>query len=95
MKNSLSGAGSVRDPTALGNNTLVVVASDNGAMKSFEGSGFPQRGDKGSMANGGVHNFAFLYGPESLVPSRAVGTTYSGLVHITDIFAIFVAPVKI
>ncbi len=33
---------------------------------------------------GGIHNQAFLYGSTSLIPASSKGSTYSGVVHITD-----------
>jgi arylsulfatase A-like enzyme len=61
---------------------LIVVASDNGGWGQIPGSNFPHKGAKGSMGQGGIHNPAFIFG--SKVPTQARGSTYDGLVHMTD-----------
>ena len=72
------------EKSGLGENSLVVVTSDNGGWVKVEGSNFPYRGSKGSMVQGSVRTFAFLHG--SVIPSAARGTTCDGLVHISDWF---------
>jgi hypothetical protein len=65
--------------------TLLVVASDNGGLSQvIAGSNYPYRGAKGSLTQGGVKNTAFIHGPSSIIPASARGTTFSGLVHVTD-----------
>jgi len=77
------------DNAGLGDNALVVVTSDNGAWKNIEGGNYPFRGAKGSVTDGGIHVPTFIYG--SLIPDHARGSTYNGLVHITDWFITFLS----
>lgn len=79
----------VLEETGLANNTIVVIASDNGGSSGIVGSNFPHRGSKGSMLEGGVHNRALIVGPASLIPTSRQGQTYTGLVHMTDWFPTF------
>eukprot|EP00116_Pleurobrachia_bachei_P005210 sb/3465472/ len=64
------------------NNTLMIVASDNGAQRSRFASSLPLRGWKNTLFEGGVRVPAFLYSPnpEILVPR---GST-SCYIHVTD-----------
>ncbi|CAM9651393.1 unnamed protein product, partial [Discosporangium mesarthrocarpum] len=62
---------------------IVVVASDNGACPNAGGSNFPLRGTKHSYFEGGLHVPAFVFS-ESRMPTQVQGTTYDGLMHVTD-----------
>lgn len=72
------------DELGMADNTLLVIASDNGGDKLIEGNNYPYAGAKGSMMQGGVKTSAFLHGPASIIPESARGATYTGLVHVTD-----------
>jgi arylsulfatase A-like enzyme len=61
-------------------NTLFVVASDNGALKTTGGN-FPFRSAKGSMFRGGQSVPAFIAGPA--VPAALAGSIYTGNMHVT------------
>ena len=75
------------EASEIDSNTIVVVASDNGGhVADFPGVSSPYRGGKGAYTEGGVHNTAFLYGPASLIPPVLRGTSYDGLVYISDWF---------
>eukprot|EP00116_Pleurobrachia_bachei_P005350 sb/3465612/ len=67
------------------NNTLMIVASDNGAQASRFASSLPLRGWKNTLFEGGVRVPAFLYSPnpDILVPR---GST-SCYIHVTDWFS--------
>eukprot|EP00116_Pleurobrachia_bachei_P003572 sb/3463834/ len=67
------------------NNTLLIVASDNGAEISRFASSLPLRGWKETLFEGGVRVPAFLYSPnpDILVPR---GST-SCYIHVTDWFS--------
>jgi len=71
----------------LGDNMLMVVSTDNGAWGQINGGNFPYRGSKGSLMEGGHHGPAFMFG--TAVPAERRGTSYSGLVHVTDWFPSF------
>ena len=64
--------------------TLFVFASDNGGLAGFGGSNWPLRGEKLTLFEGGVRVPAFLWAGSKLT-RRTAGTTYSGLVHVSDI----------
>ena len=67
----------------LAHNSLLIVSTDNGGVKGIKGSNYPYRGWKGTVMQGGLYaGMAFIYGPA--VPESARGTTYNGLMHITD-----------
>jgi arylsulfatase A-like enzyme len=73
-------------------NTVIVFASDNGAMatgsESGAGSNYPLRGSKGSLFEGGVRVPAFIYSPllGHSIDSTATAskTQLRGLVHVSD-----------
>ncbi|CAM9787282.1 unnamed protein product [Hapterophycus canaliculatus] len=65
------------------NNSIVVVASDNGGCPSDGGSNLPLRGVKMSNWEGGTKVPAFVYSP-SHIPHELWGTEYEGLMHVTD-----------
>ncbi|CAB1107154.1 unnamed protein product [Ectocarpus sp. CCAP 1310/34] len=64
-------------------NSIIVVASDNGGCPSTGGSNYPLRGLKHSNWEGGVKVPAFVYSP-SHIPDENWGTEYRGLMHVTD-----------
>ena len=70
-------------------NTVIFVASDNGAIpgKSGAGSNWPLRGGKFTLFEGGVRVPAFLHSP--LLPAERIGARHSGLFHLTDIVPTF------
>ncbi|HSZ57591.1 MAG TPA: sulfatase-like hydrolase/transferase [Tepidisphaeraceae bacterium] len=65
----------VRNSPKLRDNTLIVVASDNGPEPGA-GSAGPFRGHKGNLYEGGVREPLIVWGP-GLVATSAVGTTNS------------------
>jgi len=66
----------------MGDNTIVVIASDNGGSYNVDGSNYPFRGSKGSLWRGALSVTALVH--SDLVPESARGTSYNGLVHVTD-----------
>jgi len=65
-------------------NTVIIVASDNGGYAAMSGSNYPYRGTKGSLTRGGDSVPAFIYAPSTLMPPSAKGTSYDGQIHVTD-----------
>ncbi|CAN0412701.1 unnamed protein product, partial [Ascophyllum nodosum] len=73
------------DQLGLLNNTLVVVASDNGGCWSAGGSNIPYRGFKWTLFEGGVRAPALVWSKsESIIPVEARGTIYTGMMHALD-----------
>ncbi|CAM9401472.1 unnamed protein product [Ascophyllum nodosum] len=64
-------------------NSIIVVASDNGGCPSKGGSNYPLRGIKHTYWEGGNKVPAFVYSPSHL-PEEIWGSEYSGLMHVTD-----------
>ena len=64
--------------------TLIVIASDNGAnpLSGSSGSNWPLRGMKGEYFEGGVKVHALVRSP--LLSKELRGTAYNGLFHVTD-----------
>lgn len=64
--------------------TLIIVASDNGANPTASGAGsnIPLRGMKGFLFEGGVRVHALVR--SSFIPEDLHGTEYGGLFHVTD-----------
>jgi arylsulfatase B/arylsulfatase I/J len=64
--------------------TVMVIASDNGAMslKGSSGSNWPLRGMKGQSWEGGMRVHALVRSPS--LPNEMRGTSYDGLFHVTD-----------
>jgi len=65
-------------------NSIIFVTSDNGACFQAGGSNYPLRGTKHYLYNGGVKVPAFVHSP--LIPEEVRGTTFSGYLHISDMF---------
>ena len=65
----------VRNSPTLRENTLIVIASDNGPEPGA-GSAGPFRGHKGNLYEGGVREPLIVWGP-GLLAKSAVGTTNS------------------
>eukprot|EP01038_Epipyxis_sp_PR26KG_P013115 gene13115-17579_t len=63
-------------------NTYFIVASDNGGCKYEGGRNSPFRGNKGTLFEGGTKVAAFLY--SSALEKSYGGTSYSGLMHVSD-----------
>lgn len=63
-------------------NTYIIFASDNGACRYGGGKNAPLRGSKGTLFEGGTKVDAFIYSP--LLPTKAKGTVYNGLMHVSD-----------
>ena len=64
------------------NNTILVVAGDNGGEGLINGTSYPFRGNKFDTYNGGVRTNAFVHSP--LIDASLRGTTYEGKMHVTD-----------
>ena len=64
--------------------TILIIASDNGAQTSVVGAGsnLPLRGMKGFLWEGGVRVHAMVR--SSSIPTHVRGKTYDGLFHVTD-----------
>jgi arylsulfatase B/arylsulfatase I/J len=64
--------------------TFIIFASDNGGCFTSGGKNGPLRGTKGSLYEGGVKVDSFLYNAK--LPKGVEGSTYSGLMHVSDWF---------
>lgn len=63
-------------------NTYFIIASDNGGCSFEGGMNAPLRGDKGTLYEGGAHVNGMIFG--NIVPSSARGSSYPGLMHVSD-----------
>jgi arylsulfatase A-like enzyme len=63
-------------------NTYIIFMSDNGGCFYGGGKNSPLRGSKGTLFEGGIKVDSFIYSPKLANP----GTTYDGLMHISDWF---------
>uniref|UniRef100_A0A7S4DCM7 Sulfatase N-terminal domain-containing protein n=1 Tax=Heterosigma akashiwo TaxID=2829 RepID=A0A7S4DCM7_HETAK len=63
-------------------NTIIVVASDNGACSQARGSNYPLRGQKNSMFEGGVRVNAFVTG--GYLPESSRGRSLDCMFHNVD-----------
>ncbi|KAJ9456098.1 Arylsulfatase [Diplonema papillatum] len=78
----------------LWDNTLMIVASDNGGMGNpFEGrwpgnrgSNFPLRAGKATVFEGGVRVVSFVQGGKNVLPPYVRGTKLTSLMHAVDWF---------
>ena len=64
-------------------NTVFVLASDNGGISRMEGNNFPYRGAKGTLFRGAQSVPAFITAPTRILPASAQGTTYEGQIHVS------------
>ena len=64
--------------------TLLVIAADNGGCPTADGAGsnWPLRGMKGYYWDGGIRTHALIHSP--LIAEAARGRTYDGLFSVTD-----------
>jgi len=62
--------------------SIVIVASDNGGCSAAGGQNYPLRGQKNSLFEGGVRVNAVVGG--GALPAAARGKRYSGLFHVSD-----------
>eukprot|EP00039_Didymoeca_costata_P002570 m.61122 g.61122 ORF g.61122 m.61122 type:complete len:529 (+) comp11379_c0_seq2:104-1690(+) len=79
------------ESTNMWSNTLLVISSDNGGP-IYSGGGannYPLRGGKISDFEGGVRVASVIAG--GFLPSKQVGKTISGYIHICDWYATFCA----
>lgn len=70
--------------TGMWENTLLVFASDNGGCAKSGSYNNPLRGGKHFLFEGGLKVRAFVSGPA--LPDSARGSSYAGLMHISDLF---------
>jgi len=70
------------EAAGMSENTLLVIASDNGGEATVLGNSVPWKGHKGSYYRGGVSANAFIHG--KLVPESMQGQSYSGQMHVAD-----------
>jgi arylsulfatase A-like enzyme len=63
-------------------NTIMIIAGDNGGEPTGKGNSIPFRGHKNSTLRGGTSNTAIIH--SKLLPESLQGSKYSYLVHITD-----------
>lgn len=61
-------------------NTIIILTTDNGGQTGQGSSNWPLRGNKGTVFEGGVRGFSFVWGKELLKKKHR----YSGLMHISD-----------
>lgn len=74
------------ESNGIANNTVVLVTSDNGGNPKYSGFNNPLRGTKTTNFEGGVRSSSFLWASNSsgIIPQEQLGTSWSGLMHITD-----------
>ena len=61
--------------------TVLIIAGDNGGEPFMSGNSMPFRGHKNSAMRGGVSNTAIVY--SKLIPDEYRGSQFNGTVHIT------------
>ena len=74
----------------MADNTVIILASDNGGYAAMPGNNYPYRGSKGTLSRGGDSVPAFVYAPNSLMPKSMRGTEYAGQMHVTGKFFLIV-----
>jgi arylsulfatase B len=67
--------------TGLLDNTVIVLASDNGGDTFITGDNYPYRGYKWEQYRGGLSASAFIFSP--LLDDSLKGTSYAGQMHVT------------
>ena len=67
----------------LSDNTILIYLSDNGGPLGYGSYNWPLRGGKASFWEGGMRSHTVFVWPKKMA-SNVVGTTYSGLFHVTD-----------
>jgi arylsulfatase A-like enzyme len=73
----------VRNDPRLRENTLILVASDNG-HEPGSGSGGPLRGHKGNLYEGGIRSPLIAWGP-GVIPADHAGTTSDAVLSALDL----------
>eukprot|EP00639_Heterosigma_akashiwo_P036605 CAMPEP_0194743010 /NCGR_PEP_ID=MMETSP0296-20130528/100076_1 /TAXON_ID=39354 /ORGANISM="Heterosigma akashiwo, Strain CCMP2393" /LENGTH=536 /DNA_ID=CAMNT_0039654995 /DNA_START=262 /DNA_END=1873 /DNA_ORIENTATION=+ len=63
-------------------NSVIVVASDNGGCSYKGGDNYPLRGQKQTLFEGGVRVNAFVHSP--LLPEATQGTEFDCMFHVVD-----------
>mmetsp|Transcript_50051 Transcript_50051/g.86072 ORF Transcript_50051/g.86072 Transcript_50051/m.86072 type:complete len:603 (+) Transcript_50051:85-1893(+) len=71
--------------TGMWENTILIVASDNGGCAGHGGSNWPLRGGKNSVWEGGVRVPAFIHSP--MIPQSARNQVFEGYFHTSDWFS--------
>ncbi|XP_072036038.1 arylsulfatase B-like isoform X2 [Amphiura filiformis] len=69
--------------------TVIFFSTDNGGMVTEGGNNWPLRGWKHSLWEGGMHGVGFVTG--GAFPDARRGTTYNGLIHVSDWFPTIVS----
>ena len=65
--------------------SVIVVAGDNGGLPMAAGSAWPLKGHKAELWEGGIRNTAVICAPRYISRGDAMyGGAYHGLVHISD-----------
>lgn len=72
--------------SGLWDNTVLIVASDNGGHAEAGQNNYPLRGEKQTNFEGGVRAVAFVTGPGAKLSPAVVGTSSTALMHVTDWF---------
>ena len=67
----------------IANDTILIYLSDNGGPLGYGSYNWPLRGGKASFWEGGMRSHTIFVWPKKL-KADLVGTTYNGLVHVTD-----------
>lgn len=63
-------------------NMVFIVSSDNGGLPNGGGYNWPLRSHKGWLFEGGVRGTSFVV--SNLIPEARRGSSYEGLVHVSD-----------
>jgi arylsulfatase A-like enzyme len=69
------------EQSGMGDNTILLIVSDNGGESTVVGNSYPWRGQKGSYYKGGMMGTAIIH--SKLLPDDVRGTTYDGYMHVT------------
>lgn len=91
---------------AVGEDWVMLTMADNGGMVRWSesqsdhdkplfpasaGDNRPLRGSKTTLFEGGVRSTSFVTGGATMIPEKARGTTYTGLMHAADFAATVLA----